>query len=84
MDRVINRLPLWSAVLTTSHYNTASHSPIHTPTAQSTMQGDGGLVRSSQGEEVSASGGPPPHSARRRSRGSNQQPSGYKSTLPTP
>ena len=53
-------------------YNIAQDSPvhthIHTPTAESTMQGDSQLVRSSQGE-VSRSG-TPRHSAR-KSRGSN-------------
>ena len=38
-------------------YNTASQSPIHThihtPTAESAMQGDGQLVKSGQGEGVS-------------------------------
>ena len=47
-------------------------SHIHTPTAESTTQGDSQLLRSSQGE-VSPSG--TPRHSDRRSRGSNQQPS---------
>ena len=65
-------------------HNIASHSPIHehihTPTAESATQGDGQLVRSSQGE--ASRSGTPRHSAR-RSWGSNQRPPGYQPTRST-
>ena len=62
-------------------YDIASHSPvrahIHTPTAESTTQGDSQLVKSSQGEASRST-------LRGRSRGSNQRPSGYQPTTALP
>ena len=69
-SRMVNGLHLFSAFLTSGHsdtlYNTASHSPIHahihTPAAESSMQGNSQLVMSSHGE--ASCSGTPLHSSR--------------------
>ena len=54
---MVNGLHLYSAFIQSALQYW--HSPIHTPTVDSTVQGDSQLVRSSQGE-ASPSGTPPP------------------------